>query len=541
MTGAALALLLLCLPTHAQFEDSEDVSYEEEPAPMSEQELREKMARRLRSDPAAVVALAERINRSKVSAGITRANDEQTRMVEISDWILKNSDQAAWLGLGLAQDDKEGSKKFETLISRDTKLVLNPNSDKGIYGNLSKSSKKSRLMKKAADEEMSSEEQREILKTMFEGQGNQSNRIITQEEQFDPDKAKAAGAPGATGANFSQSLYDRLSASNLRGYSPQMAALQSALNRRRVPGAPKLIETGKLDYETLSYPSYSMKWDLGNLEKRLRYERAYALARLLGKTLTQNELLDPAVEAKLKSEAAAKGGRISPRFDRRTRALERAAAAIDGFDETALAAKDPAQISRALLVSLGAGEKEAARWITVASLEDELQRLDLEENFLSAELLAMIDQASVDDGTKQAYKNRGQELLKSVKALKANDERAIALLESEQWLANLGAVEATLNQNSSLRHNLSRNIATYANTAFRFAQLADRRAGWRRMLDEYLKRFLSSNSYVRALKRAEAERAVLKDVFMKIAMGNMDAAHTILASTEPSGGPPKKR
>ena len=540
MIRAALAALLFSLPAYADFEDSEDITYEEEPVPMSEQELREKMAKRLRNDPAAVIALAERINRSKVAGGITRANDEQTRMMEISDWILKNSDQAAWLGLGLAQDDKEGSKKFETLISRDTKLVLNPDSNKGIYGNLSKSSKNSKLMKKSS-EDMTSEEQREILKTMFEGQGNQSGKIITQEESLDPEKQKAGVRAGGMAAGFSASMYDRLSASNLRGYSPQMAALQSALNRRRVPGAPKLIETGKLDYETLSYPSYSMKWDLGNLEKRLRYERNYALARLLGKSLKQDELTDPAVEAKLKAEAAAKGGRISPRFDRRMRALERAAAAIGKFDETALAAKDPNQISRALLMSLGAGEKEAARWITVASLEEELQRLDLEENFLSAELLAMIDQASVDDATKQAYKNRGQELLKSVKALKANDERAIALLERERWLSNLDTVEATLNQNSSLRHNLSRNIATYGSTAFRFAQLADRRAGWRRMVDEYLKRFLSSNSYVRALKRTESERAVLKDVFLKIAMGNMDAAHTILASTEPSGGPPKKR
>ena len=100
---------------------------------------------------------------------------------------------------------------------------------------------------------------------MFEGQGAQSGRVLTM------DKDGRAGAKGEGPAPaLADSYYDRLSAGNLRGYSPQLLAMQSALNQRRPPGAPALVETGKLDYLTLSYPGFGMKFDVENLERRMR-------------------------------------------------------------------------------------------------------------------------------------------------------------------------------------------------------------------------------------------------------------------------------
>ena len=55
---------------------------------------------------------------------------------------------------------------------------------------------------------------------------------------------------------------------------------------------------------------------------------------------------------------------------------------------------------------------------------------------------------------------------------------------------------------------------------------------WRRLLDFLAERF-SSNGRAKALKQEERDQELLKDVFLKIARGDMDAAHGILASTRP--------
>ncbi len=64
---------------------------------------------------------------------------------------------------------------------------------------------------------------------------------------------------------------------------------------------------------------------------------------------------------------------------------------------------------------------------------------------------------------------------------------------------------------------------------------------WRELLDDYAKRFLPSLAYSRQLRELDARRDKLKDVFIKIAMGDLDAAHTILAAEAPAGGPPSSR
>lgn len=497
-------------------------------AETSHEELLANMRSQIAGDPRVAEALAQRVLRSKIGERISGETDPNRRLNDIRAWIASDPDTAAGIAVGLSQDDASGTSRYEDAVTRTTRsrLVINPNASKGIFGRLRESGKNSKIMSRDA-EKIADEEQRELIKNMFEGQGSQSGKIITQEEQLkDPDKGGVA--PGGLSGNY----LDRLSHGNLRGYSPQVQSLQSSMNRRRPPGAPKLIETGRLDYETLSYPRYSMLWDVSRLEKRLRYERAWALARALGreKEFTPEQLLDPQVEAALKAAALGKGTAINPRFMRRQEALAKAAAAVKSFDSSALPAKDPLKITRGLLSALGAGQKEAARWITVAGLEEELQRLDSEEGFLSTELIEAVERCPVDAATRGAYKARGAELLKKVKALKANDESAVRELEGAAWLSRIDAIEALLTENVGLRKNLTRDLQAYTRAAFRLAATAVEKPRWRLFLEEWVVRLRPASSYARRLKAEERERDFYKDVFVKIAQGNLDAAHAQLDS-----------
>lgn len=476
-----------------------------------------------------VDALAERLSRSPLAENITRETDPALRRATIKDWLLSDPESAAYLAAGLAQDDAEGGTRFQDVL-RSSRGVLrhNPGSDKNIYGRLHRSGTDSKLLGKQS-EQLSDEEKREILKTMFEGQGNQNQNIITRQDSGkSPDASAGAAAAALAGPGY----FDRLSQGNLRGYSPELLVLQNALNARRPPGAPKLIESGKLDYATLSYPSHGIRFDIGNLEARLRYQRNYHLAKALGlgRAYKDAQLLDPAVEAELKAKAA--GTKLDPRFQKRERALERASLALKEFDLTALAAQDPAKISRNLLSALGEKQREAARWITAASLEEELQHLENEEGFLTPELLALIDSCPFPEETRQAYKKRGEGFKARLLELKTNAGQALALLESNDWFPAIGRVEKLLAQNGVLRKDLLRDIRDYVNTPYRLAGAARPRPRWRRLLEDLLMRSLPSHPYSRKLKLQAGQKALLADVFLKIAAGDLDAAHTILASYE---------
>lgn len=535
----ALALGFLLLASSAALLRAQDEAEEPSQARMTEAELLQAVKEKLQGDPGFSETLAQRINRSSLAGKISPAPDKAARLKDVRRWIEDDPDTAAGIALGLAKDDAEGSRRFEDYLNRTvrTRLVENPGAAKNIFGRLKKASGDSKLMRR--DEEMTDEEQNEILKTLFEGKGSQSNQVITQMEHEGLKRAPQGGTPGAA---LNSGYYDRLSQGNLGGYSPQLQALQSALNLRRVPGAPKLIETGKLDYETLSYPAYGMRYDIANLERRLRLERNFALAKLLGRErgLGPEQLLDPEIEAGLKAQAASKG-KLNPRFERRQAALERAAAAARAFEAAALPSRDPARISRGLLVSLGLKQKEAARWLTVASLEEELERLQSEEGFLSPELLEAIARAPVDEASRAAYRRRGEEFKKSLSQLKANDETAIQTLESEGWLASLDRVDQALSRSSLLRKDLGRNIADFVKTPYALSSLAFPKPRWREILDRLFKRLLPSSAYAGRLKQADAERELLKDAFLKIATGNLDAAHAILTQHQPSGGPRSRR
>jgi hypothetical protein len=485
----------------------------------------------LSQDPAVADSLAARILQSGIAPRISAAADLAQRLADVRQWIDANPDGAARLAAGLAQDDQEGSHGFEESLLRNSGRSLQIDAARvrdSTYGKLKKNDLDSKLMR--ADDGMSEEEKREITKTMFEGQGGMTNQIITAaKDDRRPDGA--AGAPGAAG--LAAGYYDRLSRLNLRGYSPQLMAIQSSLNQRRVPGAPKLLETGKLDYETLSYPAYGMRYDLRGLEARLRLQENYELARLAGLEgkYRPEQLLDPQVEALLKRKTA--GAKTSPRFAARRRAQERAAAALREFEAAALRARDPQGITRGLLATLGAKQKEAARWITVASLEEELQRIESESGFLSPELKELIAGCPVAEASRGAYLRRGEGFEKALLKMKANSEDCIRKLDAPDWGAAVPAVEAALAENAVLRKDLSRDIRDFVNTPYRLRALYAPQPRWRELLESAVASYLPGTGWGRRLREQSRQRETLKDVFAKIATGDLEAAHAILASAGP--------
>jgi len=482
-------------------------------------------------DADAADSLAARLLRSALAPRITDAAGPEQRLADIRKWIDDNPVAASQLAAGLSRDDREGSRRFETSLLRGTgqSFRLNPEHvRRSTYGRLRESSRESKLM--GADAEMSEEEKREILKTMFEGQGGMSNQIVTQAKEKDNRRPEGAAAGGAA---FAGAYYDRLSRLNLRGYSPQLLAMQSALNQRRVPGAPRLSETGKLDYETLSYPAYGMRYDLRNLEGRLRYQENFELARLagLGGRYRPEQLLDPEVEAQLKRQVP--GSKLDQRFAQRRQALERAAAALRDFETAALRAKDPAGLTRGLLVDLGAKQREAARWITVAALEEELQRLDSEKGFLTPELKDRIAAAPVPEATRAAYQRRGEELERTLLQMQASAQDCIRRLESDDWQTAVSAVGSALSENAARRNDLSRSIQDFAATPYRLCALYRPQPRWRDMLEGAAARYLPGTPWGRQLRERQRQRETLQDVFAKIATGDLAAAHTILTADAP--------
>ncbi|MBI5209260.1 MAG: hypothetical protein HY927_04715 [Elusimicrobia bacterium] len=501
------------------------------PSPADNDLLIRRMQETLESDPATVDSLAERIARSSLASGFTAAREPEERLRDIKGWIASNTSQAAQIAVGLARDDAEGSDEFESSLRNSyrveqTKLEQSANLDKTLLGGLRRQGKQSKLLKDSA--ELKDEEQREVLKAVFEGGGNASNKIVSY---GGGPGGGADGSKGAVSPLAGPGFYDRLNTGNLTGYSPQLLSLQSALNARRVPGAPRLDETGRLDFETLNYPSYQMRFDLRNLELRLRYERNYALARLLGqeKSLKPEQLIDPEVGRRLEAEAKGRA-KSDARLSKRLKVLDRIKGVLAEFEAAAAVSRDPSRITKGLLQALGSKQKEAARWITIASLEEELSMIAAEEGFFSPELLKAIEACPVDDGVKAAYKRRGEDYARKLSALKANDESAIASLESDAWAASVDKIERLLASNADLRKNLSRNIRDFTDTPFRLAASFRPRPRWRQIVDDLIRRFLPSSDYAIRLRRQETELSLLKDVFHKIATGDLDAASRILRS-----------
>lgn len=300
----ALALALLLGAAVAQ--DVPDPGREREVESAATAEVR-RAAERLERDPAAAEALTERIMRSRVRRRLGAEDPER-----ISAWVRKSPASAAHLAVGFAQDDARGDDSFER--SLDTRLErlfqLNPGRYRGLFGRLSGMSLESRRIGLERPDE---EDSREALKRLFEGRQSSEGKVRARTEV----RAEAS--------------YDRLSAGNLGGRSPDVLAYQNAMNQRRAPGAPRLVETGRLDHATLRYPYYGLRYDLDRLKRA--------------------------------------AGDV-PAASRRGLALAGAEAAIADFDAEAGRAAAPGGITRERIQRLSRLRRRAARWIAAASVSE---------------------------------------------------------------------------------------------------------------------------------------------------------------------------
>lgn len=514
---AALLALLLTAPASAQQEPSSSLGAETDPAVI---EVRDKIS----GDPAVADVVAERVANSRLSLLLTPAADKDARVAAAKDWIKSDPDSAARVMIGLLRDDANNTTTYEDSLLRQMNVGYekNPGSERNLFNRLRKTAKDSKLLKKQS-EDMSEDEKREILRTLFEGKGAQGDKVIHEKEDAakTPDKA----APAATSFN---GIYDRLNAGNLRGYSPQLLALQSSLNARRPPGAPALVETGKLDYPTLSYPAYGMNYDVGNLEERLRRERVFDLARLAGATLSARDRQDPGLETRLAQKVSA--SRLPPRLKTRAELAAKARAAMQAFLAAAEKAKDPNGITRGLLVELGGLQKETARWIAAAALEEELSRVDELEGFLTPELLAAVDAVPAPQASRDAYKRRGQTLKDRVATVKSNAQKALDVLRSDAWASKLGEVDALVAQNRALKATLARDVEDFGRVPYRVSESAVRQPRWRDALDDLAVKWAPGLSYSRAVALRRGRLARLLNVFSLIASGDANAGHAALAA-----------
>ncbi|MCR4295636.1 MAG: hypothetical protein NUW21_08890, partial [Elusimicrobia bacterium] len=314
----AALLTILLLTTVARAQDGEPWSTPEGKAVEGDQtEAIAEMRRQLEADPGLQEALVDRILDSKIAGAISSEKDENKKRGDVREWMKGDLGSAAEIALGLARDEASGTHLFENTLVKQLRMTYQRNNtNRGAFGVLKGAAKTSKLMGRP-DQEAGEEERRELLRSMFEGQGSQGEQVITGRA---PEGKPASQAPPS--AAFANTFYDRLSAGNIRGYSPQLMALQSSLNTRRPPGAPALIETGKLDHATLSYPAFGLKYDLGNLGERLRRARIGELAHLSGTRLNERDLKDPGLEARLLAKVPA--DKLKKSFAARAAANERA-------------------------------------------------------------------------------------------------------------------------------------------------------------------------------------------------------------------------
>lgn len=498
MKLAALLAVLLATPADAQQTPQTQAVDQDDPAVLEVKNL-------LGGDTDLVDSLAERLLRSRLGETISTEKDVDDRLAAIKAWITDDPDSAARIALGLAQDDVNADSRFEDSLLRQTRTYYadNPGASRNLFGLLRRAAKDSKLLKQQAAE-LNEDERREIMRSLFEGKGSQTSRILLEKEN---GKAPSDKTPTGAATSFS-GYYDRFDGGNLRGYSPQLLALQSQLNARRPPGASRLIETGKLDYATLSYPSHGMRHDLARLADRLRRENAASPGA--PQSPEQNSL--------------------APRLARRAELLEKAREAVRNFDDSAAKGKDPNAVTRSLLIELGRRQREAARWITSAALEEELARLDAEETMFSPELLAAIDAVPVSAAMREAYKKRGTALQAKYSQAKANALRAQKLLLSDEWASRLAEVDRLLSLNQSLRRNLARDAELFSRVPRSINAFRPVRPRWRAVLDNLSARWMPRAPWARAetLRRGRLERQL--EIFAQISSGDLDAAAAAFSS-----------
>ena len=527
ITAAFLSLFLAAAATWA--EDGEPSS---EPTGAAIEDGRSQaigdMRKQLEGDPGLQEALIDRImKRSKIAGTISGESDDHKKRSDVRAWVQGDLGLAAELALLLAKDEADGTYFFENALVKRLKLPVQVNNaDRGAFGVLKGAAKTSKLMGQP-DQQAGEEEKRELLRNLFEGKGAQGEKVITGQA---PEGKIASSDNIPASAALASSFYDRLSAGNIRGYSPQLMSLQNALNTRRPPGAPKLIETGKLDYATLSYPAYGLKYDIATLEERLRRARLAELATLGGVQLTERDMRDPNLEARLLAKLRMK--KIPARFAARAAAIDRAKAALSAFETTAEKSKDPNQITKVLLVELSGRQREAARWLTAAAVEEELARIESEEGFFTDDLLAAIDAVPAPAPARESYKRRGQSYKERVLKLKANVQQSLNALQADAWLSHSAEIEKMTAESRNLRRNLSRDISDYRLVPFRIGEAVLRQPRWREILDDLIAKYAKFTSYGREVANRRGKLSRFLVIFGQIASGDPEGAHLSLVNAE---------
>lgn len=471
---------------------------------------------RLASDPDAAWGLAERILRSRMGPKLVEETDPVLAGAQLKDWVLENPEDAAHLAVGFAKDDAMGNTDFEdSLFERVSRYFeLNPGRHKGILGRLDRAVEESKSLGKIKD--LGDEDRRSLLKRFFEGDAFRPAGKVTETEgggSSGPGGPPPADAPAAYAGG---ALYDRISAANPTGYSAQVLALQNALNNRRPPGAPELKETGRLDHETLRYPYYGLLYDVGRLRKDLEYHRAWALAQLAGedKGLSPERLRDPKLLAELEKRAGGKP--LDPAFERRRAAILRAQEALNRFDAEAAKAKDPRKITPALLASLSALRREAARWIAVAAQEERLQRLRVYGAFLTPFLRSMVESAPAAPEERAKYLARGEALAREIAVAVKTGEVALKLLYEGTPRA-LAEADDPLERTRQDAKRLPAQVEAYRETLDRLHKSRRAVSRLRAWLEPLLIRWLPGSDAAKKARKERAAEASARAAFRRVA------------------------
>lgn len=495
---AALAAALSLFPLATQADEAPAIQGRE--ADTSGTDLVRRMKAALAEDPAKADALAARILRSSLGPKFSESADPETARGELRDWVLANPGPAAHLAVGFARDDAEGTDAFERSLYKRAEhfLELSPDRNKGILGRLDGLGKAGKAIK--ADEGMSDDDRRKLMKDLFEGQG-----AMNAKSDGGGPGGSPSGTPSPGGAVSADGVYDRLSAVNPSGYSPQVQALQSELNRSAAPGAPRLIETGKLDYATLVFPSHPVRYDLERLESAARASEAASRAATLGEKVPAENLAMGGVQRDLEKRAKSP---LPAAFERRRDALVRARAALDGLLAAAEPAKSPKNITPGMLKALAAKRRDAARWIQLAALEETLAALEALKSLRDPALKESLSRAPADEEDRARFWKGGGLLEAQAASALEQCRRARELLADHDDDASWAKAESFIRGARAAARRLPGEAVLYRSAPERLRQTAYSPPRWRVWAEDAALRWARSTAFA---KEAAARRKLQQD------------------------------
>lgn len=499
MRAPALLLLALLSPTARALDATDVPSLEGRAIDTGETDLVRRMKAALAEDPERADALAARILRSSLASQLAPGTSPEEARADLRAWVLENPAAAAQLAVGFARDDADGTHVFEDSLYKQTArfLELSPDRNKGILGRLDGLGAASKALK--SDQGLSDDDRRRLMKELFEGRST----VDKDAKAGGPDGARPSGSAASPVGD--DGIYDRLSAANVTGYSPQVQTMQSELNRAAPPGTPRLIETGKLDHATLVHPGHSVRYDLGRLEAAAARDRASAQAAALGETLSPALLTDPAMQKDLEARSAGKG--LPAGLARRAEALGKARAAFEAFTAAAEPAKKASAITPAMLKVLGAKRREAAIWLQVAALEEILQRLEGLRGFADDALRRQVAGLAIDASEKRAYELGGAGLGSVLEKAIGDAGAAISFMKAGgPHLAKAQEYAAEARKQGRL---LPERVALYRTAPGRLAAVLAPLPRWRALLEDAAIRFLPSSSFAKtaAQRRKSVDQA----------------------------------